>query len=35
MKVVRLSAQRTGRFYTPGNIPGTTLLLEAESTPEP
>jgi len=23
MKVVRLSALRTGRFYAPGNIPGT------------
>jgi hypothetical protein len=23
MKVVRLSALRTGRFYPPGNIPGT------------
>ena len=23
MKVVRLSAVRTGRFYPPGNIPGT------------
>ena len=23
MKVVRLSAQRTGRLYPPGNIPGT------------
>ena len=23
MKVVRLSALRTGRLYTPGNIPGT------------
>jgi hypothetical protein len=23
MKVVRLSAPRTGRLYPPGNIPGT------------
>ena len=34
MKVVRLSALRTGRIYPPGNIPGTNLL-GAESTPEP
>jgi len=25
MKVVRLSAQRTGRLYSSGNIPGTHL----------
>jgi hypothetical protein len=25
MKVVSLSALRTGRFYPPGNIPGTHL----------
>jgi hypothetical protein len=25
MKVVRLSALRTGRLYPPGNIPGTHL----------
>ena len=27
------SALRTGRFYAPGNIPGTPFLLEALSTP--
>jgi len=30
-KLVRLSAQRTGRLYPPGNVPGTHLL-QAEST---
>jgi len=28
MKVVRLSALRTGRLYPPGNIPGTHLCLK-------
>jgi hypothetical protein len=31
----RLSALRTGRLYPPGNILGTNILLEAESTPGP
>jgi len=35
MKVVSLSALRTGRLYFPGNIPGNTFLLEAQSTPGP
>ena len=35
IEVVRLSALRTGRFYPPGNIPGTQFLSEAESTPWP
>ena len=35
MKVIKLSALRTGRLYAPGNIPGTHFLLEAESTPGP
>jgi len=34
MKVVRLSAIRTGRLYASADIPGTHLL-EAESTPGP
>jgi len=34
MKVVRLSAPRTGRFY-PQEIPYYSLLLEAVSTPGP
>jgi len=34
MKVVKVSALRTGRLYPPGNIPGS-VLLEAESTPGP
>jgi hypothetical protein len=33
MKVVRLSALRTGRLYPPENILGAHFLLEAESTP--
>jgi len=35
MKVVRLSALRTGHLYPPGNIPWYSFLLEAESTPGP
>jgi len=35
MKVVSLSALRTGRLYPPGNIPGNSFLLEAESPPGP
>jgi len=31
MKVIKLSALRTGRLYDPGNIPGAHFLLEAES----
>jgi len=35
MKVVRLSAPRTGRTYPPRQYPLYSLLLEAESTPGP
>ena len=35
IKLSRLAAQRTGRLYPPGNIPGTPFLLEDESTPGP
>ena len=35
MKVVRLSALRTGRLYPPGSIPVSHFLLEAESTAGP
>jgi hypothetical protein len=35
MKVVRLSARRTGRLYTPRNYSWYSFLLEAESNPEP
>jgi hypothetical protein len=35
MKVLRLSALRTGRAFTPRKYSWYTFLLEAESTPEP
>jgi len=35
MKMAMLSVLRTDRLYSPENIPGNAMLLEAESTPGP